>query len=153
VILQKYYNLVVKLMQLYAIFLSVCEGYEWLQGEVMQSTYQAAVSVTEYCIFLLLDHFFAVSVTSPIKYQRMTCFSKLWLFGRVSVFWDITPCSPFKVNRSFGGTCRFHLQDQTISHHADFLLGMLLDPEDGDDTFLRNVGGLLMHYTALHPRE
>jgi cellulose synthase/poly-beta-1,6-N-acetylglucosamine synthase-like glycosyltransferase len=27
-------------------------------------------------------------------------------------FWDITPCSPLKVNRRFGGTYRLHLQDQ-----------------------------------------
>jgi hypothetical protein len=27
-----------------------------------------------------------------------------------SVFWDITPCSPLKVNRCFGGTYRIHLQ-------------------------------------------
>jgi hypothetical protein len=23
-----------------------------------------------------------------------------------SIFWDIRPCSPLKVNRRFGGTCR-----------------------------------------------
>jgi hypothetical protein len=32
-----------------------------------------------------------------------------------SVFCDITPCSPLKVNQSFGGTCRLHLQDRRIS--------------------------------------
>jgi hypothetical protein len=32
-----------------------------------------------------------------------------------SVFWDITPCSPLKVNRRFGGTCHLHLQCQRIS--------------------------------------
>jgi hypothetical protein len=26
-----------------------------------------------------------------------------------SIFWDITPCSPLKINRRFGGTC-LHLQ-------------------------------------------
>jgi hypothetical protein len=26
-----------------------------------------------------------------------------------SIFWNITPYSPFKVNRRFGGTCRPHL--------------------------------------------
>jgi hypothetical protein len=26
-----------------------------------------------------------------------------------SAFWDITPCSPLRVNRRFGETCRFHL--------------------------------------------
>jgi hypothetical protein len=32
-----------------------------------------------------------------------------------SVFWDITPCSPLKANRRFGGTCRLHLQGRRIS--------------------------------------
>jgi hypothetical protein len=27
-----------------------------------------------------------------------------------AVFWDIMPCSPLKVNRRFGGTCRLQLQ-------------------------------------------
>jgi hypothetical protein len=32
-----------------------------------------------------------------------------------SIFWDITPYSPLKVNQRFGGTCRLHLQDRRIS--------------------------------------
>jgi hypothetical protein len=32
-----------------------------------------------------------------------------------SIFWDITPCSPSKVSRRFGGTCRLHLQGRIIS--------------------------------------
>jgi hypothetical protein len=31
-----------------------------------------------------------------------------------TIFWDITPCSPLKVNRCFGGTYRLHLQDRRI---------------------------------------
>jgi hypothetical protein len=31
------------------------------------------------------------------------------------VIWDITPCSPLKVNRSFGGKYRLHLHGQRIS--------------------------------------
>jgi hypothetical protein len=31
------------------------------------------------------------------------------------IFWDITPCSAFKVNRRFGGTYRLHLQGRKIS--------------------------------------
>jgi hypothetical protein len=27
-----------------------------------------------------------------------------------TIFWDITTCSPLKVNRRFGGTYRLHLQ-------------------------------------------
>jgi hypothetical protein len=33
----------------------------------------------------------------------------------VSVFWDITPCSPLEVNRRFRGTCRLHLHGRRIS--------------------------------------
>jgi hypothetical protein len=32
-----------------------------------------------------------------------------------SVFWDITPCGPLKVNRRLGGTCRLHHQGRRIS--------------------------------------
>jgi hypothetical protein len=32
-----------------------------------------------------------------------------------SLFWDITPCSPFRVNRRFGGEGRQHLQGRRIS--------------------------------------
>jgi hypothetical protein len=32
-----------------------------------------------------------------------------------TVFWDITLCSPLKVNRCFGGTYHRHLQGQRIS--------------------------------------
>jgi hypothetical protein len=31
------------------------------------------------------------------------------------VFWDKKSCSPLKVNRRFGGTCRLHFQGQSIS--------------------------------------
>jgi hypothetical protein len=44
---------------------------------------------------------------------------------RSSSFWDITQCSPVKVNSHFEG-----------------LLGLLFDPEDGGDTLLLNVAWL-----------
>jgi hypothetical protein len=34
--------------------------------------------------------------------------------SKVPRFWDITPCSPLKVNQRFGGTCRLHLQGRKI---------------------------------------
>jgi hypothetical protein len=62
-------------------------------------------------------------------------------------------CSPLKVNRRFGETYRFHLQDRRISRgktslkaggkqsfHTGFLLGLFFDPEDGNDMFPRHVG-------------
>jgi hypothetical protein len=32
-----------------------------------------------------------------------------------SIFWDIMPHTPFKVNRRFRGTCRLHFQGRRIS--------------------------------------
>jgi hypothetical protein len=34
---------------------------------------------------------------------------------RSSIFWDVTQCSPLKVNRRVGRTCRLHLQGRRIS--------------------------------------
>jgi hypothetical protein len=31
------------------------------------------------------------------------------------IFWDITPCSPLRINRRFGGTYRLHLRGRKIS--------------------------------------
>jgi hypothetical protein len=52
-----------------------------------------------------------------------------------SVFLDIKPCSPLKVNRRFGGT----LGSACYLLHVGFLLGFLFEYEDGD-MFHRNVG-------------
>jgi hypothetical protein len=72
-----------------------------------------------------------------------------------SIFWDITPCSPLKVDRRVRGTRRLHLHCRRISRscfHAGFLLDLCFDPEDGGDMFLRNVGWFSTDYTALHAR-
>jgi hypothetical protein len=71
----------------------------------------------------------------------------------------------YYVYRSFGGTHHLHLQtresgeNKTImqhvpSHllHAGFLLGTFSPPEDGGDTFLRNICSYT-DYTALYPRR
>jgi hypothetical protein len=76
------------------------------------------------------------------------------LVMKSTIFWDITPCNPLKVNRRFGGTYCLHLQGRKISRarnqlesrlvtycDAGFLLSLhIFDPEDGGDMFLRNVG-------------
>jgi hypothetical protein len=65
-----------------------------------------------------------------------------------TIFWDITPCSPLKVNRRFGGKYRLNLQSRRISrprHQATSFtlvscLDYFFDPEDGGHMFLRNIG-------------
>jgi hypothetical protein len=45
-----------------------------------------------------------------------------------AIFWDLTPCSPLKVNRSSGRTYRLHLQDRGISlarYHLESSLCLL----------------------------
>jgi hypothetical protein len=34
---------------------------------------------------------------------------------KISIFWDIMPCSQFKVNRRFEGKCHFHLHGGKIT--------------------------------------
>jgi hypothetical protein len=78
-----------------------------------------------------------------------------------SVFWDITPCSPLKVNGQFGGTCHLHLQGLGICQVRNWRgsrwqaeqLGIFINPEDGGDIFLRNVCLLSTDYTASYPRR
>jgi hypothetical protein len=82
--------------------------------------------------------------------------------GSSAIFWDIIPCSPFRVNWRFGGTS----PTSSVSRNKPrkkpgilatcFRAGILLDlfdPEDGGDTVLQNVGWLSTNYTALHPRR
>jgi hypothetical protein len=52
-----------------------------------------------------------------------------------TIFWDIKPCSPLKVNRRF----EEHRSGKLAAcFHADILHGFF-DLEDGEDMFLRNV--------------
>jgi hypothetical protein len=50
-----------------------------------------------------------------------------------TIFLHITPCSPLKVNRRFGGPYCHIL-------YVGFLLILFFNPEDAGNTILRNVG-------------
>jgi hypothetical protein len=62
------------------------------------------------------------------------------------IFWGITSCSPFGVNRRHGGTYRLHLHGRKnkLSKKPAFTLvpcsTYFFDTEDGGDIFLRKVG-------------
>jgi hypothetical protein len=96
-----------------------------------------------------------------------------------SIFWDITPRSPLKINRHFEETYRIQLQgnggwsedfqirqtEKICKHETSvkascqhsfqggFFLCLFFNLEDGGNMFLRNVGWLSMDNTALYPRR
>jgi hypothetical protein len=45
---------------------------------------------------------------NPRMYWMRVLRQRYWI--KSSIFWDITLCSPLKINRSFGGTCRLRLR-------------------------------------------
>jgi hypothetical protein len=57
-----------------------------------------------------------------------------------TIFWDITLCSPLRVNRCFVGTYCLYLQGWNMT-------------EDDGDMFLRNVGQLSTDHTAFYIPE
>jgi hypothetical protein len=85
--------------------------------------------------------YFLTSLTKELN----TCKNKMYMFCH------ITPCSPLKARRRFGGVCRLHFQVRRIRQernqheeaskqsHTGFLLGLFYDPEDEGDIVLRNI--------------
>jgi hypothetical protein len=80
---------------------------------------------------------------------------------KISIFWDIAPCSPY-MNRRFGRKYLLHLQDRKSAEQETserrrlgsltFFPRLIFDHEDGGGTFLRNFGSYT-DYTALYPRR
>jgi hypothetical protein len=86
------------------------------------------------------------SEPSRSKYCRKLILIKI----KNLTIWDITPCSLLKINRHLTGTYRLHIYGLRISHaskvlYADLSLGLMSDPEDGGDWFLRNVSWFRLH--------
>jgi hypothetical protein len=65
-----------------------------------------------------------------------------------SIFWDITSCSPLKVNRCFGESCSLHLQGRGMSRARN----QRETRWQASDMFLRNVGWLLMGNRVWYPQ-
>jgi hypothetical protein len=57
-----------------------------------------------------------VFIASYLSYSEITTLGlpKMRYFLKSSIFWDITSRSTLKAKRSFGGTCRLHLQTRRI---------------------------------------
>jgi hypothetical protein len=45
---------------------------------------------------------------------------------KITIFWDVTLCSPLKVNQSFGALLATYF-------HGGIFLGLFFDPEGGGD--------------------
>jgi hypothetical protein len=121
------------------------------------------------------EGFITLTTWHPLSAKVGTNFAdKRWLFGRyssladsghgvlyvgfkvpttvvmnVDIFWNVAPCSRH-VNRHFGVTITLIFRVSPAARW--FLAGLVFDPEDGDDTFLPNVG-LHMDYMALYSRR
>jgi hypothetical protein len=109
---------------------SYCEGVSDLE-----MTYNNRLSSF---IFFFVSGILVVNIrTKNSSYERAYILKS-------TIFWDITPCSPLKVNRHFFLLPTFML----ISSSAYFF-----NPEDGGDMFFRNVGWHSTDYTALYPRS
>jgi hypothetical protein len=65
------------------------------------------------------------------------------------IIWDVTPCTPLKINRHFGETCH----SAWCLLYAGFLFGLFFDPEDGGNIFLAEVDRFSTDYTALYSRR
>jgi hypothetical protein len=60
-----------------------------------------------------------------------------------TILWDITPYSPLRVNRRFGGTLppSSWSKNKPSNHLLSlWFLGLFFDPEDGGYMYLENVG-------------
>jgi hypothetical protein len=77
-------------------------------------------------------HFFSTTSVHMMKLSGPTGlihFSDMSVYTKSSNFCDITPCRPLKANRSFGGSCRLHLQGTSCYLvHGGFLLRLLFHP-------------------------
>jgi hypothetical protein len=51
-----------------------------------------------------------VTVIGDVGFEGLTA-----VVMESSIFWNLMPCSPLKVNSRFEGTCRLHLQCRRIS--------------------------------------
>jgi hypothetical protein len=69
----------------------------------------------------------------------------------VAIFWDIAPCSPY-LNQRFEGTYQLHLEGKKSLPARCFIARLISDPEDGGDTFLRNISSNTEN-TELYPRR
>jgi hypothetical protein len=78
-----------------------------------------------------------------------------------TTYWVVTPYSSVEASRrlnvsppSSGSKSKVSKTQEISRRQAElWLRGLIFDHEDGSDTFLRNIGGLLPNYSTLQPTE
>jgi hypothetical protein len=66
----------------------------------------------------------------------------------IYISWDIIPCSPLEVNWRFGETFKAGPL-LAIYFYSCLLIGLIIDPENGGEIFLREVGWYSTEHTVL----
>jgi hypothetical protein len=109
------------------------------------------------CKFMSADVFLQKGFQITLVAQ--TCCVNLRLHSggyESSIFWDIMPCRPLKVNRLFRETHHLHLQGRRISacHMFSywFLAWLILQPWRWCQILLWRVSWLSMDYMMIYPR-
>jgi hypothetical protein len=127
------------------------DGMIWHDSSLQRNTNEDRNSL-EHQIFIYI---FIITTKIKIIHSsgNLFMFVRSEVFTEVTmknaVFWDAGPCRSC-VNRRFGGTYRLHLQGKKSASEELALAGGCRMYEDGDNTFLRNVGSHKI-YTAPHP--
>jgi hypothetical protein len=102
------------------------------------------------------------SLSKVIEFEVLTA-----AVTKSSIFWDITPCSPLKVNRRFGGTRLLLLQGRVNNPskkpaetsrawyllHVCLFLDLFSRPKEGGSSFLRNVGTYMPNARSHIPED
>jgi hypothetical protein len=70
-----------------------------------------------------------------------------------NIFWNVTPCGRGQsISQLYATIEKLRIKKVKLYFLGCFLLGILIDSEDGGSTYFRNVGGLLRDYTASYLR-
>jgi hypothetical protein len=72
--------------------------------------------------FLHVQQTWFVSLACKMKHKQFYVRFEVLIavVMKSTTFWDITPCNPFKVYKSFGGTYHLHLQGRRINRTRNF---------------------------------
>jgi hypothetical protein len=68
----------------------------------------------------------------------------------MSILWDLTPYSPFKINRLFGGICRLNLRVRRISQARN---QHEVSKQSKAASVSEMLVGLQRTFTVLYPRR